>query len=183
LQGQVRLKLTVKDKMDRFAKLLVFFLSLLGLATALGQKATVGFADGPGRLLLGDKARAVKVIVDGNDWKGVKKVAQDLADDFGRVTGLNGSAITGGASCLKKLRKRNETTTATGGVIIAGTIGKSAIIDGLVSAGKIDVAATKGQWEAFSSQIVKDPLPGIAQALVIAGKLLNELKLGAELLT
>ena len=54
-------------------------------------------------------------------------------------------------------------------VVIAGTIGKSAVIDALVAAGKLDVAATKGKWEAFTSQVVNDPVPGTARALVIAG--------------
>ncbi len=35
-------------------------------------------------------------------------------------------------------------------VVIAGTIGKSAVIDALVAAGKLDVAATEGKWEAFT---------------------------------
>lgn len=54
-------------------------------------------------------------------------------------------------------------------MIIAGTIGNSRVIDGLVSAGLIDVSAVKGQWEAFTSQIVRNPVPGCSNALVIAG--------------
>ena len=54
-------------------------------------------------------------------------------------------------------------------VIIAGTIGHSEIIDGLISAGKLDVAAIDGKWESFISQLVDEPVPGSAKALVIAG--------------
>ena len=56
-----------------------------------------------------------------------------------------------------------------GGAIIAGTSGKSAIIDGLVNQGKIDAGGIKGEWEAFKSQIVRSPMHGVDQALVIAG--------------
>jgi hypothetical protein len=31
------------------------------------------------------------------------------------------------------------------------------------------VSAIEGQWEAFTSQVVPNPLPGVSQALVIAG--------------
>ena len=54
-------------------------------------------------------------------------------------------------------------------MIIAGTIGHSSIIDQLVNASAIDVSAVNGTWEAFTTQLVKNPVPGCAQALVIAG--------------
>lgn len=54
-------------------------------------------------------------------------------------------------------------------VVIAGTIGHSTLIDRLVASHKIDVGAIRGQWESFVTQLVADPAPGVAQALVIAG--------------
>lgn len=54
-------------------------------------------------------------------------------------------------------------------VIIAGTIGNSSVIDALVSAGKLDVAAIEGQWESFTTQLVEEPVPGCPKAVVIAG--------------
>lgn len=54
-------------------------------------------------------------------------------------------------------------------VILAGTIGNSTLIDGLVSSNKIDVSAITGQWESFTTQLVNSPVEGVAQALVIAG--------------
>jgi hypothetical protein len=53
------------------------------------------------------------------------------------------------------------------GVIIAGTIGKSALIDKLVQQGKI--SSNQGLWETYSSQVVLQPISGINSALVIAG--------------
>lgn len=152
--------------MARLATLLVTVLAAVKAVAAIGQNATIGFEAAPGRYLLGDKSSAVKVLVDSSDWKGVKKVAKDLATDFGRVTGLNGTATAGGASCLP----RSSNGTASGGIIIAGTIGKSKLIDSLISAGKLDVAAIKGQWEAFTSQLVGSPVAGVEKALVIAGE-------------
>lgn len=54
-------------------------------------------------------------------------------------------------------------------VIIAGTIGKSDAIDGLIKSKKIDISTIKGQWESFVSEVVTSPLPGVEKALVIAG--------------
>jgi Glycosyl hydrolase family 115 len=54
-------------------------------------------------------------------------------------------------------------------VIIAGTVGKSDVINSLISSGKLDVSAIQGNWESFISQVIKSPLPGVDQALVIAG--------------
>ena len=152
--------------MARIASLLVTVLVTVNAVAAIGQNATIAFEPSTGSYLLGDKSSAVRVLVDGSDWKGVKKVAKDLATDFGRVTGLNGTATAGGASCLP----RSSNGTAAAGIIIAGTIGKSKLIDNLISAGKIDVTAIQGQWEAFTSQIVSSPVAGVEKALVIAGE-------------
>jgi hypothetical protein len=54
-------------------------------------------------------------------------------------------------------------------VIIAGTIGKSDVINSLISSGKLDVSAIQGNWESFISTVIKSPLAGVDQALVIAG--------------
>ena len=54
-------------------------------------------------------------------------------------------------------------------MVIAGTLGKSPIIDKLVSEGKISTKDIAGKWETFVIQVVKKPLPGVREALVITG--------------
>lgn len=54
-------------------------------------------------------------------------------------------------------------------MIIAGTIGKSDVINTLVSSHKLDISSVKGHWESFISQVIEQPLPGVDKALVIAG--------------
>jgi len=96
------------------------------------------------------------------DWLGVVRAANDLAADFKRVTGYD-----------MPLKLENTTSFTFSGptktAIIVGTIGKSKLIDDLVKRKKINVGKTKGQWEAFQSQVVLGPFPGIDAALVIAG--------------
>lgn len=54
-------------------------------------------------------------------------------------------------------------------VIIAGTIGSSHAIDSLISKGLLNVSATTNQWEAFTTQLISNPLSGVGKALVVAG--------------
>ncbi|MDB5454963.1 MAG: hypothetical protein JWP92_548, partial [Caulobacter sp.] len=56
-----------------------------------------------------------------------------------------------------------------GPTIYVGVIGRNAVIDGLIKAGKLDVGGVTGQWEGFVQQVVDDPEPGVARGLVIAG--------------
>jgi hypothetical protein len=53
--------------------------------------------------------------------------------------------------------------------IIAGTIGKNAIVDRLILERRIDVSGIVGKWESFLIQVVPHPQPGVDSALVIAG--------------
>ncbi|WP_069960922.1 glycosyl hydrolase 115 family protein [Lacunisphaera limnophila] len=53
--------------------------------------------------------------------------------------------------------------------VLIGTVGRSSLIDGLVAAGKLDVTAIRGKWEAFVIETVEQPFPGVERALVIAG--------------
>ncbi|KAF2460692.1 hypothetical protein BDY21DRAFT_280214 [Lineolata rhizophorae] len=138
-----------------------FWLSIfcfVSCAFALGQKATLSFDDGGSGLQLGGSGVTPEIILDSDDWEGVIRTANDLAADFGRVLGSDGQITT-----TKTLASSSSPK------IIAGTIGKSALIDSLVSSGKIDVSGIEGQWETFLSQLVADPMDGESSALVIAG--------------
>jgi len=53
--------------------------------------------------------------------------------------------------------------------VIIGTVGKSKIIDRLAADGKLETNGVSGEWESYVLQIVKNPLPGVDAALVIAG--------------
>ncbi|KAF2122268.1 hypothetical protein BDV96DRAFT_482868 [Lophiotrema nucula] len=123
---------------------------------AIGQPASLAFSETVGGLKLAGTGSAPTIVIDASDWKGVTRTGNDLANDFGLVTGTKAKVVT-------------STSGLSGPVIIAGTIGKSAVIDSLVSAGKIDVSSIKGQWESFTSKLVKNPADGISSALVLAG--------------
>jgi hypothetical protein len=143
-----------------FNRYLGFLLLLVGYVVAIGQDASIAFTRKDGCLRLASDGISPRIIVDGSEWAGVIRAAYDLADDFGRVTGLNGTV---------QVVNSSSTAGSSGPAIIVGTIGKSKIIDRLVSSDKIDVSDTEGQWEAFQSQLVSNPMQGVNRALVIAG--------------
>jgi len=165
-----------------FLGFLSFFVFASDLVAALGQKPTIDFTSGNGSFLLATRSSHVNLILDAADWPGVLRAANDVAVDFGRVTGLNGSVTATGKGTLNATNILNVTginkdwsvgsakgNGTAAGTIIVGTIGNSSYIDALIKSGKIDVSEIEGKWEAFVSVVVKNPTNGTAEALVIAG--------------
>ncbi len=143
----------------KFGAFLLLALSLLisaPSAFALGQVQYVENAYKPGSFAIVQDKIAAPICVDSNDWAGVIRAAHDLSADVKRVTG-----------CMPEITE-NENNPGTN-VIIIGTVGKSTLINQLVHDGKIDVTSIVGKWEAFFTQVVPNPMPGVDNALVIAG--------------
>jgi hypothetical protein len=92
---------------------------------------------------------------DTSDYKGVIRAIGDLQSDIDSVTGVKPQLIASIAS--------------TNYEIVIGTLGKSNLIDKLVSSGKLDVKDLKGKWENFVIATIKNPKPGVRQYLVVAG--------------
>ena len=126
------------------------------LGRALGEKTLVDFSPADGDFALAASGRAAPLWLDDADYAGVLRAAHDLRADVQRVTGLQPAL---------DMAKAPPAKTA----VIVGTLGHSALIDGLVRSGKIDVAKIKGQWESFIITVVAQPVPGVDRALVIAG--------------
>lgn len=105
--------------------------------------------------ILADDKAATPILYDENDELSVKTALELFTDDIERVSGKKPILIT------EANRNAN--------LVIVGTVGKSAIIDQLISEGKIDADEIKGQWERYAIQMVKNPIKGVGQALVIAG--------------
>ena len=158
---------------------LLSLLAFVSVVLAIGQKSTINFhGDG---CALATGGSSVQIFAEDHDWPAVLRVTDDLALDFGRVTGVNGSVTLlndGAKSGFNASMIYNVTGKTSfvlggkgkkGGVIIVGTIGRSRIIDQLASEGRIDTGAIKGKWEAYVSMLIYNPMPGVSEALVIAG--------------
>lgn len=135
---------------------LLIWLALAGNSFALGEFQYVNTTPEQGGFPVCEKGSVAAISVDANDFAGVIRAAGDLQTDIERVTGLTPKMLPG-----KKLSGAN--------VILAGTIGRSRMIDELIRAGKIDISGISNQWESFFLQVVPKPFPGIENALVICG--------------
>ena len=125
-------------------------------ALAIGRQAIVKL-DQPGEgVALISNGAAAPVFVDPADHAGVLRAAGDLRADLDRA---------GAANAKLKL----AAVPAGDDVILVGTLGKSALVERLVKAGKIDVSALRGKWEGYLIAAVDQPLPGVRRALVIVG--------------
>jgi hypothetical protein len=123
---------------------------------AIGQPAFVSSEPEPQSFPVVRDKVAAEIFVDTEDHPGVVRAARDLQADIARVTGITPSFV----------QKQTEIGRAT---ILIGTIGRSPLIDRLVSDRKLDLTGVGGKWEATVTQVVPVPLPGVSSALVIAG--------------
>lgn len=178
----------------RTLSIFIFSNVLFSFAVAIGQQPIITFNSSAGAFRLAGNGTAGQVLVSKDDQWSVIRAAGDLCEDFGRVTGVNlRLAAYGGTTDAPvytfqpPLSNVNYTVGAeesiTGPaydsvfpsnstlqpVIVAGTIGSSQVIDTLISAGLLNITSITGKWEAFSTQLVTDPFPGVDKALVIAG--------------
>ena len=104
------------------------------------------------RFCIAKDGKAAQVIIDGNDWKGVIRAANNLGDDVHKVTGVASPVV-----------EYAPTMSQPSGSIIVGTIGKSRLIDRLIKQKKLDVKKIKGRWEGYCIDVVD------GRNLVIAG--------------
>ncbi|MDP0501543.1 MAG: glycosyl hydrolase 115 family protein [Verrucomicrobiota bacterium JB022] len=140
-----------------------FLFLLLGFTAAAFARPSLGLpvdlvADGPtdGAFPLVAGEQAATLYVDANDHAGVIRAAGDLQADIERVTD-------------RRPELRTQETPRGQPAVLIGTLGHSTLIDSLARAGKIDTQPIAGQWESFLIATVDDPMPGVEQALVIAG--------------
>ena len=131
-------------------------LAFIHQSFALVEPQYVENVTSPGSFCVAQGGVAAPVYVDTNDYAGVLIAADNLRADVNQVTGYTPELV------------HAEADLGTN-VIIIGTLGKSQIIDELIQAGKIDVSSITNKWESYFTQVVPNPLPGVANSLVIVG--------------
>ena len=97
--------------------------------------------------------KALPVLVDNQEDKGVLRAANDLLNDANAVTGTTPTLIY---------------TPAGKQALVVGTI-NSKWIKQLIASKKIDGTELKGKTEKFIIQTIDNPFEGMEQAVVIAG--------------
>ncbi|RKD13290.1 glycosyl hydrolase [Pelobium manganitolerans] len=99
--------------------------------------------------------KASCIVYDGSENILVAKVANFLADDVERVTAIRPQVV--------------NTMTGAENIILLGTVEQSSLIKQLADQKKLDISPIRGGWEKFIVQTVKNPFPGVKNALVIVG--------------
>ncbi len=94
------------------------------------------------------------IYTDAADYKVVGIAANMLADDVERITGQRPTYQTG-----EKLPKKSA--------LVAGTLGHSRLIEGLVKNLKIDVGRIRGKWESYMITTAEHPQTKTPLLLVV----------------
>jgi len=111
-----------------------------------------------GKVIVGQKLCFYE---ENSAWPGVKKTADNVRKDIELVTGHYPDSW--------KMEEEGYGRKKTDYAILYGTIGRSSMLDKMEKNGKICLDEVRGKWEIYLFQVVKEPLPGIENALVIAG--------------
>ena len=133
----------------------LFFLVQIFCANAKDHEGIVTENLNSGGFTLISQSKPVSVIVAENDKKGVLIAVQNLQKDFERV-------------CGKQAQLFNSPTSDTKQCIIVGSL-ESPYVKQLIKAKKLDEKELKGKVEKYIMTVVNNPLPGVDEALVIAG--------------
>ena len=129
--------------------------------TAIGQERCVTFStSNDSDFTIASGGSAATILLSADEWPGVQRAASDFASDIFAVTGAQ-PALANTTASAKNVSENS--------VVIVGTLGKSSLIDAVVNSTNLDVSSIDGQWEAFMSAVVEDPLPGVEKAYVIVG--------------
>ena len=120
--------------------------SLIGLIAVLAIHAAdfpiVTDQEQSGYFPLMTPSASAKICIDECDYPVVGITARMLADDVERVTGQHPDVSHG---------------QPKGTAVVAGTLGKSQMIDELVKSLKIDVSTIRGRWESFIIKTANHP--------------------------
>jgi hypothetical protein len=147
--------------MKRLLKLtaaLTTFFTVISGGSSYGQdlNSYISTSYVKGSFVLSSAGKAAPIRVDDADYAGVIRAAKALQKDIFSVTKTQPPFLSGSS-----LNGANP--------ILIGTIGKSKLIDDLVKRKKLRVDDLAGKWETYLIQVVESPMPGVKQALVIAG--------------
>jgi len=138
---------------------IIYMVSLLPFSTkaqAPGGKSYISAKKGDGYFPLSANNKVAPIYSGEAEYPGVMRAVKSLQTDITSVTKSSPELLSG------KISNARE-------IVLIGTIGKNPLIDQLILQKKLNVSSIEGKWEAHITQVIKNPLPGVKQALVIAG--------------
>jgi len=103
---------------------------------SFGTESLVSEEKEEGSFPLSVSGVSAPLVVSSGDWPGVIRAFRDLQADIGKVTSFKPELFS------DKIPGNKD-------IIIAGSIGKSKLINELINKNKIDVRSISGKWESF----------------------------------
>ena len=106
-----------------------------------------------------------------SEYDGISLIAETLKSDLNRVIGEKVDEEEKAVESENGLKIITEKSELSGNVIIAGTYGENGneVINELIEKGKIDVIDLEDRWESYLMQVVRSPMSGVQEALIIVG--------------
>jgi len=106
-----------------------------------------------------------------SEYDGISVIAQALKSDVARVIGDKVDKEGNATESENGLKIETNASKLSGKVIVAGTFGEKGndVINQLVKDGKLNLKDLEGRWECYQMQVVKAPMAGVDEALVIVG--------------
>lgn len=138
----------------RFTALLVLVMSACTQLWAIDNKGIAFDELSPERFTVIENGRPTAILSDADDNVAVGIALQSLQKDFKAVCGRE-AVVVHEPSQVERL-------------IIVGTVG-SRFISQIIKSGKIDRKELQGKNEKYVMTVVKEPVKGVDEALVIAG--------------
>lgn len=132
---------------------LVLLLSSYPDVSAIDHPGAVLPVIGPERFSLVSNGVPVRIVISSSDDSAVLHAAENLCEDFSRVTGT---------------RPEVSDSPGSGQAIIIGTL-DSPVIRAVASRGELEAASLEGCLEKYLIQTVSNPCEGVSEALVITG--------------
>ena len=133
----------------------IICLALSLCATAKDHEGIVTENLNAGGFTLISQSKPVSLVVADSDKKGIHIAVRNLQKDFERVCGNQAQLLNAPADGISRC-------------VIVGSL-ESPYIKQMVKAKKINEKELKGKVEKYVMTVVSNPLPGVEEALVIAG--------------
>ena len=104
-------------------------------------------------------------------YDGLSLIAECLKSDMNRVIGEKVDDEGKAVDSDNSLKITTDNSNLSGQLIIAGTFGENGndIINQLIKDGSIDTTDLENRWESYLMQVIRKPLEGVDEALVIVG--------------
>ncbi|GGZ29206.1 hypothetical protein GCM10007049_23000 [Echinicola pacifica] len=138
--------------------LIGLFLSLSFIGKCFSQELQLAFSQpASGDYFPLVAGEAIPILVEQKAPKAVKVAAGNLQMDIEHVTSH------------KPALYHSPEEVNTKRLVIIGVDGESSLLSKMEDQGLLDLEAIRGQWETYQYTVVPSPLPGVEEALVIAG--------------